>query len=342
MIKFDYIKYFKKENSYSDFAELYLHELKDRGKEKILSERENKFMELSEKEIEINFEIDKKTNTEKVDLKNLFRGYNYQKIIKLQQNEIIYFIKTIENNLNEKKYGEKIVSTIKKYLLENVFDYDALQSKRITPFFKKHFDFKTCFYCNQNFISNFEIEGKLDTKSTFQLDHFYDKATYPYLALSFYNLIPCCATCNSPVVKGSADFFKVEKEVIAPNNENFKFHEKVKFKTFLLNKGLQFNNEEDIDLLLVENFSNEYSKYSEVFQLENRYKAHKNLVIEMLNKRKKYPDSRIQELADLTRQTFGQVKQDLFGEYLFEDDFDLSKKPLSKLTHDIAEELGLI
>jgi len=43
----------------------------------------------------------------------------------------------------------------------------------------------------------------------------------------------------------------------------------------------------------------------------------------------------------LTQKTEEEVKQDLFGEYLFEDD-NLHKRPLSKLTRDISKELGLI
>ena len=60
----------------------------------------------------------------------------------------------------------------------------------------------------------------------------------------------------------------------------------------------------------------------------------------MINKRKEYPDSRIKELAQLTKKTEEEVKQDLFGEYLFED--DLHKRPLSKLIKDISQELGLV
>ncbi|MBK9498362.1 MAG: hypothetical protein IPO06_03090 [Leptospiraceae bacterium] len=79
----------------------------------------------------------------------------------------------------------------------------------------------------------------------------------------------------------------------------------------------------------------------------DRYAFHRYRVIEMIDKRKRYPDSRIQELAQLTGQTPMQVKKDLFGEYLFEKadgqkELDLSKRPLSKITRDIAEELGLI
>ena len=73
--------------------------------------------------------------------------------------------------------------------------------------------------------------------------------------------------------------------------------------------------------------------------MNNRYDYHKYKVLEMVNKRKKYPDSRIQELAVLTGQSEEEVKQDLFGVYLSED---LHKRPLSKLIQDISEELKLI
>jgi len=73
--------------------------------------------------------------------------------------------------------------------------------------------------------------------------------------------------------------------------------------------------------------------------LNERYEYHKYKVIEMINKRKEYPNSRIKELALLTKKE-EEVKQDLFGEYLFEED-DLQKRPLSKLIKDISAELGL-
>jgi len=96
-----------------------------------------------------------------------------------------------------------------------------------------------------------------------------------------------------------------------------------------------------IRLLLKEDFSNIYNQYIDVFELNGRYEYHKYKVIEMINKRKQYPDSRIKELANFIQKTEEDVKKDLFGEYLFEDN-DLHKRPLSKLTKDIAKELGLI
>jgi hypothetical protein len=58
----------------------------------------------------------------------------------------------------------------------------------------------TCLYCNRNHI-HYDYGKKIGTT----LDHFYDKATYLYLALSFYNLIPSCYSCNTQL-KGSKLF----------------------------------------------------------------------------------------------------------------------------------------
>jgi uncharacterized protein YqeY len=104
-------------------------------------------------------------------------------------------------------------------------------------------------------------------------------------------------------------------------------------------KNLQIKVEEDFELFLKEDFSDIYQKYIDVFELDGRYEYHKYKVIEMINKRKNYPDSRIKELADLTQKTEEEVKRDIFGEYLPDE---LHKRPLSKLIKDISKELGFI
>lgn len=147
--------------------------------------------------------------------------------------------------------------------------------------------------------------------------------------------MPTCYICNSKLKK--------EHDIgeCVPTSSAFNFDDKVKFKTFMSNPTLQIDSVDDFGLLLKEDFTNIYTKYIDVLALEGRYEYHKYKVIEMIQKRKKYPDSRINELAVLTEKTEEQVKQDLFGEYLFEDD-TLHKRPLSKLIKDISIELGLL
>ncbi len=217
--------------------------------------------------------------------------------------------------------------------INTLFNYASKFQPIIAEFFMQHIEVHTCYYCNIESINVFKtFEGRL--KNGFTLDHVIAKADYPYLALSLYNLVPACYTCNTKL-KG-----KKELEKISPTSATFDFDEKVKFKTFMESETLQIESEDSFALLLKEDFSEIYEEYIRLFELEGRYEYYKYKVLEMINKRKEYPDSRIKELAILTQKTEEEVKQDLFGEYLFKDE-GLHKRPLSKLIKDISKELDL-
>jgi len=233
------------------------------------------------------------------------------------------------NELIKIKLSPKIEAEIKE-----IFNYQGKYQKHISDIFKEHIDLHTCYYCNIDFVNVFKSTNK-HTKNGYTLDHVKPKKQYPHLALSLYNFVPSCYICNAKLKK--------DRDIgdVSPTASNFNFDAKVKFKTFMKNVNLQVEETVDFELVLKEDFTDIYQKYIEVFELNGRYEYHKYKVIEMITKRKQYPDSRIKELADLTQKTEEDVKQDLFGEYLF-DDNDLHKHPLSKLIKDIANELGLI
>lgn len=244
-------------------------------------------------------------------------------------------LKEIKNSVGT-KYSSKT------NIMKQFFNYDKKSSnfnaktayfqKEISKFFEENIEVHTCYYCNIDFINKFK-KGK-ETKNAFTLDHVLEKADYPYLALSLYNLVPSCYVCNSKV-KDS----KIHFDDFSPTNNNFDFNERVKFKSFITNVDLQIKNESDLLIKLIESYSNKYDKYIESLNLNDRYDYHKYKVIEMIQKRQDYPDSRIKELAKLTQKTEEEVKQDLFGIYL---DDDFHKRPLSKLIKDISEEIGII
>ena len=279
----------------------------------------------------------------------IFCDINFKDILLIKDNNIHILIKKIELRiLEQSKIKYKLVKKKKIFIyevkekLKNIFNYEGNNQRiKITPFFTNNFNFRTCFYCNKDFITNFNQDDFEETKevSTFQLDHFYDKATYPYLAFSFYNLIPSCSTCNSSKVKGSENCLNTCK---APNDNKFDFENKVKFKLLLDKncKNLYIKDKDDIDIPLKEQFSNEYDNYIKVFKLNERYEAHKDIVYEMIIKAELYPQIRLKELQDLTGIPFQQIKKDIFN--LIDNDEDLPNKPFSKLIKDISEELELI
>lgn len=290
----------------------------------------------------------------------IFFDINFEDIIFSKAENLVYLINKIELRIIEQSILIKKIKNpkakIKKEILiyeakdriKEIFKYEGNnQSKKITPFFTDNFNFRTCFYCNKDFITNFDTDKKV---STFQLDHFYDKGTYPYLALSFYNLIPSCPTCNSSKVKGSKNTFEHDSKVgkfqnetcIAPNDKKFDFHQKVKFKLLLNDscKNLHIKSKEDLDINLKENYSDKYDKYIEIFKLNERYKANKDIVFDMIQKAELYPESRLKELENLTGIPFQQIKKDIFN--LIDENEDLSKQPFSKLIVDMSKELGIL
>ena len=218
--------------------------------------------------------------------------------------------------------------------IEFLFNYVALQQNKIKPFFEEYLDISTCYYCNIDFVNTYNTRG--GKKNKFTLDHYFDKSTYPYLALSLYNFIPSCYTCNSKL-KGIHEFNN-----LAPSSKKYDFDKKVKFKIKMKKSCnyLHIKSKDDIDIDLKEYFSKDFKNFIEKMYLNERYRVHKDIVYEMITKAELYPESRLKELQNLTGIPFQQIKKDIFN--LIDEDEDLSKKPFSKLIKDISEELQLI
>lgn len=87
-------------------------------------------------------------------------------------------------------------------LLQNkVFNYKAYRDSDFCSslYIELKFTTVTCPYCNEYPVKVILRSKGKDKKPIlhFDLDHFYPKNKYPFLALSFYNHIPSCKYCNS-------------------------------------------------------------------------------------------------------------------------------------------------
>ncbi|MCG7789831.1 hypothetical protein MIS24_08700 [Vibrio parahaemolyticus] len=123
---------------------------------------------------------------------------------------------SIYNYLNKddlyiKKGNSYFKTSFGELLYKRVFNYDNYRRNIIVGEVYKElgFDKVTCPYCNSEpvtIIDSKQGSSKKNSKLTlFELDHFYPKSKYPYLALSFYNHIPSCSNCNGKL-KRSRDF----------------------------------------------------------------------------------------------------------------------------------------
>lgn len=234
------------------------------------------------------------------------------------------------------------VITYREDLL-NVFYYSEYDKWKAYELAKK-ININVCPYCNRSYT--FLLGSDLNKGTRFEYDHFFDKARYPYLALSFYNLIPSCHICNSNL-KGS-DKFEIDKNIhpyiegfennllftIKPKNIDFingnNSSYRIKFKK---NKFSTWDNKK-----LTSAFRN-----INTFKITELYNMHKDYINEIIQKSIIYNEDYIKGLFNQYNGTLfrneDDVKRMILGNYINEDEY--SKRPLSKLTADISRELNL-
>lgn len=185
-------------------------------------------------------------------------------------------------------------------------------------------DVKVCPYCNRNFVDTFNENGK--TRSTAQLDHFHSQNRHPYLALSLYNFIPSCSTCNSKFKGDNVDTSKI----VYPYNESFSTD-----CIFEVSNATDVLSSRDFDIVLINNAEkdlyNKIEKSMETFRIKNVYQNHKEDARDLLLKKQKLTKKHIKDLEN----TFGttlNVDELIFGVY---DESNDLKKPISKFKRDI-------
>ncbi len=196
-----------------------------------------------------------------------------------------------------------------------------------------------CPYCNRNSIYNIFNEKK----RTSELDHFYPQSKYPFFAISFYNLVPSCKVCNKIKLDNDDKKYINPYDIRFDMNQNMKFSLKIKDSSFIHSVngiGLDYkfsNNIEKDEKCRIEN-------NLEDFKLKDLYDNHKDIVLELIQKREIYPDSYIDDLFHQYEGTLFKNREDVLrhitGGYI--EDKDINKRPLSKLIKDISEELDLI
>lgn len=250
-----------------------------------------------------------------------------------------YFTATKKNKNNR---PEKINKDDIKEIIKT-FNYSTFSQKDENNYdaytLIKKLNIKTCPYCNlQNIHSVFPSINKKSSRPAF--DHFYSKYEYPYLALSFWNLIPSCSTCNKlkhtymvsmhPYVVGFEGILKFSTIINDYNDLNI------------------LKEQNDLELKLIKSSTKtrhmdvwKASLNVDIFLLNDFYNNHTDFVQDLIKKSYIYSDSRINEILNLKIfKNEDEVYRTVFSNYYKVDDFE--KRILSKLTFDIAKEHGLL
>lgn len=210
-----------------------------------------------------------------------------------------------------------------------------------------------CPYCNREYISSVtSIKRTKVIGPTF--DHFLSQKDYPFLKLSFYNLVPSCTTCNSRL-----------KNQIEFDFNHFLYPFKESYEG-IARFSLRLNNSE-INLIIDNSCLIQEDKLSirikanpknlklygtrpvrkkkgnlNVFKTEKIYNdSHKDVAFDILEKFQKMPKSQIESIFKVLKdqgKKHHEIYRFYFGNYLNEEDFN--KRPLARMTRDIYNQLA--
>jgi hypothetical protein len=216
-------------------------------------------------------------------------------------------------------------------ILRNLFVAHAYKNMNKLQFIKR-VNVDTCPYCNRNYIYYLNESGGIKP----QIDHFFPSSKYPIFALSYYNLIPSCQTCNGFGAKEENDPLKYD--LVNPyliNHSDFKFGYKIN-NISVINP---LNNKYGVEV----NFLHKIEGHLTIFKLEKLYAQHTDHVLELIVKSKvKYIDTYRKVLQDFEGFEFSddEIDRMILGNYASLE--QLHKRPFSKLYRDIGADLGLI
>lgn len=128
---------------------------------------------------------------------NLFTNERMSLIITSKPDKLLDIIKEVRREYAQpsKKEDTKFNEQCKKLFVLSGYNnwfQNGVNNYRLAEDLNIH----SCSYCNREYTITYRPDGHKGKAMVPQFDHWFPKKEYPLLALSFYNLIPSCATCN--------------------------------------------------------------------------------------------------------------------------------------------------
>ena len=236
-----------------------------------------------------------------------------------------------------KKSYDKIDSELRKKIID-------LKNISVCPYCNRNYinsTYKvfTCNNCNQELLvidgtkkecpgCKQEINGQTKVVNTAQLDHFFPKDSYPLFAVSFYNLIPSCYSCNH---------MKLNEDLKhSPYDSSLSFDD-VKF-TYIPKSTDKIE-------IKIDSCNPDFINGIRILGIEELYQSHIDVVNELLWKKEVYTKSYRDGLSRILNQTnfeLGKAEVNRFITGHYTDKENYGKRPLSKMVTDISKEIGLI
>jgi len=225
------------------------------------------------------------------------------------------------------------------HYIQNALNYTSLRKSFYPEYFRK-IGIKSCVYCNSQLTVTIHKQGST-IGARFEVDHHYPKSDFPFLSISLFNLYPCCASCNKRKSSIPINFFLYTDNPSKLSKSEYNFEiTKASECDYLVTKDA-----EGIEILFndVSIPVTGHKSLQDVFSIKEIHDTQKDIIAELIIKNQIYNESFKNILQksfsklSLSQNDFDRV---IVGNYTKEK--DIHKRPFSKLTMDIAKQLGLI
>ena len=213
---------------------------------------------------------------------------------------------------------------INTYMIQNFIDSDSR-------------GLLVCPYCNRNYINT------RDRLLGAEMDHFYNKDTFPMFSISLYNFIPSCSICNrikstqklkiNPYLRDNTNKVKFDLTRIEnPNNPNDYIDYQIEIKRDLDGNLHTLEETEDLKNDLIN-----------ILKLDEAYKVHNIEVREMVNREREYNEKYREDLKNMFSGEGIEIDKKIdaliYGDIVFTSEDDLINKSLGKFKKDVYEKI---
>lgn len=250
---------------------------------------------------------------------NLNMGFD--DVLSANHSTLSALVLIMDNNLNKEfpYFIEDIATTYDHFSNKNKGIGCKESDLRIRAYdLLEHTGRAFCPYCNKVEIDNIH-DGK---HRCAELDHFFNKDDYPILALSFYNMIPCCHTCNNRKGKKQLGISPYENRNVS-NFSEFYYCGDIAVK----------------DTLSIEYKTNDEMILNEsVLKIKSNYEKNIDELVKLLKRMSDTPKSTLEQLykdSEMGYNSFMEVIETHF-DLAWHDEL-LFKKHISKFKKDIIK-----
>lgn len=223
-----------------------------------------------------------------------------------------------------------------RIFVENIYGKQDFFDK--SEFIRKK-GLRVCPYCGRSYIFSVIRKGsQIDFKP--QIDHFIPKGEFPFLAFSYYNLIPSCDSCNVVCKKEKKPLNDINDTYLVFNPYMYKDEPIFQFKLQNLNIFSDFLSakEQNIQVDFNPKFKDMTEEYEKLFGLKSLYKKHNDLAHDLLIRKQYWTSNTNQQYYKNILNCNPNIREKMILAFLgyYESTEGHGKRPFSKFLSDIS------